>query len=101
MIAPGADGCKRGFKAWPALCSYYGALLHAAGSVRTRATTFDAIIIRSGISGGGAAKELCDHGLKTLVLERGRDVQHQPSGRRRAGHGRPAPSPASASRHTE
>lgn len=37
---------------------------------------FDAIVIGSGISGGWAAKELCEHGLKTLVLERGRDVQH-------------------------
>lgn len=38
--------------------------------------TFDAIVIGSGISGGWAAKELCDHGLKTLVLERGREVKH-------------------------
>jgi choline dehydrogenase-like flavoprotein len=38
--------------------------------------TFDAIIIGSGISGGWAAKELCEHGLKTLVLERGRNVVH-------------------------
>lgn len=38
--------------------------------------SFDAIVIGSGISGGWAAKELCDHGLKTLVLERGRDVKH-------------------------
>jgi len=38
--------------------------------------TFDAIVIGSGMSGGWAAKELCDHGLKTLVLERGRDVKH-------------------------
>jgi len=38
--------------------------------------TFDAIVIGSGISGGWAAKELCEHGLKTLVLERGRDVVH-------------------------
>ena len=38
--------------------------------------TFDAIVIGSGISGGWAAKELCDKGLKTLVLERGRDVVH-------------------------
>jgi choline dehydrogenase-like flavoprotein len=37
---------------------------------------FDAIVIGSGISGGWAAKELCEKGLKTLVLERGRDVQH-------------------------
>ncbi len=39
--------------------------------------TFDAIVIGSGISGGWAAKELCDKGLKTLVLERGRSVKHQ------------------------
>ena len=32
---------------------------------------FDAIVIGSGISGGWAAKELCEQGLKTLVLERG------------------------------
>ena len=38
--------------------------------------TFDAIVIGSGISGGWAAKELCDHGLKTLVLERGKNVVH-------------------------
>src|SRR6476619_4991457 len=39
-------------------------------------TTFDAIIIGSGISGGWAAKEFTEKGLKTLVLERGRDVKH-------------------------
>lgn len=38
--------------------------------------TFDAIVVGSGISGGWAAKELCDKGLRTLVLERGRDVKH-------------------------
>jgi choline dehydrogenase-like flavoprotein len=38
--------------------------------------SFDAIVIGSGASGGWAAKELCDKGLKTLVLERGRDVKH-------------------------
>lgn len=38
--------------------------------------TYDAIVIGSGISGGWSAKELCEKGLKTLVLERGRDVQH-------------------------
>jgi choline dehydrogenase-like flavoprotein len=37
---------------------------------------YDAIVIGSGISGGWAAKELCDQGLKTLVLERGRSVDH-------------------------
>ena len=39
--------------------------------------SFDAIVIGSGISGGWAAKELCDHGLKTLVLERGRNIVHK------------------------
>jgi len=38
--------------------------------------TYDAIVIGSGISGGWAAKELCEHGLKTLIIERGRDVVH-------------------------
>lgn len=38
--------------------------------------TYDAIVIGSGISGGWAAKELCENGLKTLVLERGRNVEH-------------------------
>jgi choline dehydrogenase-like flavoprotein len=38
--------------------------------------TFDAIVIGSGMTGGWAAKEFCDHGLKTLVLERGRDIKH-------------------------
>jgi len=38
--------------------------------------TYDAIVIGSGISGGWTAKELCEHGLKTLVLERGRNVVH-------------------------
>ncbi|MEZ2335191.1 GMC oxidoreductase [Mucilaginibacter sp. RCC_168] len=37
---------------------------------------YDAIVIGSGISGGWAAKELCEQGLKTLVLERGRNVEH-------------------------
>ena len=41
-----------------------------------KARTFDAIVIGSGMSGGWAAKELCEKGLKTLVLERGRDVVH-------------------------
>lgn len=42
-----------------------------------KSTQFDAIVIGSGISGGWAAKELCEKGLKTLVLERGRNVMHQ------------------------
>ena len=40
------------------------------------ASTYDAIVIGSGISGGWAAKELCERGLKTLVLERGRNIEH-------------------------
>ncbi len=42
--------------------------------IKTR--KFDAIVIGSGMSGGWAAKELCEKGLKTLVLERGRQVEH-------------------------
>ncbi len=38
--------------------------------------TYDVIVIGSGISGGWAAKEFSEKGLKTLVLERGRDVKH-------------------------
>lgn len=38
--------------------------------------TFDAIVVGSGISGGWAAMELCKKGLKTLLLERGRNVEH-------------------------
>src|SRR5260221_13514762 len=38
--------------------------------------TFDTIVIGSGMSGGWAAKEFCEKGLKTLLLERGRDVKH-------------------------
>ena len=42
------------------------------GNINTKGikeNTFDAIVIGSGISGGWAAKELCEHGVKTLVLE--------------------------------
>ena len=38
--------------------------------------TFDAIVVGSGISGGWAAKELCEKGLKVLMLERGKTVEH-------------------------
>lgn len=38
--------------------------------------SFDAIVIGSGMTGGWAAKELCEKGMKTLVLERGREVRH-------------------------
>jgi choline dehydrogenase-like flavoprotein len=38
--------------------------------------TYDAIVVGSGITGGWAAKELCEKGLKVLMLERGRNVVH-------------------------
>ncbi|MBK1439214.1 GMC family oxidoreductase [Parapedobacter sp. ISTM3] len=38
--------------------------------------TYDAIVVGSGISGGWAAKELCEKGLNTLLLERGKNVEH-------------------------
>lgn len=38
--------------------------------------SYDAIVIGSGMSGGWAAKEFCEKGFKTLLLERGRDVKH-------------------------
>ena len=42
----------------------------------TKQQTYDAIVIGSGMSGGWAAKELTEKGLRTIVLERGRDVNH-------------------------
>lgn len=47
--------------------------IHAKGK---EINSYDAIVIGSGISGGWAAKELCEKGLKTLVLERGRNIEH-------------------------
>jgi len=38
---------------------------------------FDAIVVGSGITGGWVAKELCERGLKVLMLERGRNVEHK------------------------
>ncbi|MCC3860356.1 GMC oxidoreductase [Pseudemcibacter aquimaris] len=40
------------------------------------AEDFDVIVVGSGISGGWAAKEFCEKGFKTLVIERGRHVEH-------------------------
>src|SRR3546814_318122 len=50
-----------------------------AANLNTRAkqrNTYDAIIVGSGISGGWAAKELCERGLKVLLLDRGRPLVH-------------------------
>ncbi|MHA8067511.1 GMC oxidoreductase [Aquirufa sp. ROCK2-A2] len=41
-----------------------------------KSQTFDAIVVGSGISGGWAAKELTEKGLKVAVLERGREIKH-------------------------
>ena len=38
--------------------------------------TYDAIVVGSGISGGWAAKELTERGLRVLLLERGRNIEH-------------------------
>ena len=51
-------------------------LTHPGSIKSVRQNTYDAIVVGSGISGGWAAKELCEKGLKTLVLERGRNVEH-------------------------
>ena len=42
----------------------------------TQERTYQAIVVGSGISGAWAAKELCDLGVKTLMIERGPDVTH-------------------------
>jgi choline dehydrogenase-like flavoprotein len=41
-----------------------------------QAPQYDAIVVGSGISGGWAAKELTEKGLRVLLLERGRNVEH-------------------------
>src|ERR1700730_6083274 len=42
----------------------------------TAKNTYDAIVVGSGISGGWAAKELAERGLKVLMVERGRNFEH-------------------------
>jgi choline dehydrogenase-like flavoprotein len=44
--------------------------------MQRQSETFDAIVVGSGISGGWAAKELTEHGLRVLLLERGKNVEH-------------------------
>jgi len=46
------------------------------GRVIGKDEPYDAIVVGSGITGGWAAKELCERGLRTLVIERGRHVEH-------------------------
>src|SRR5688500_13429983 len=45
-------------------------------SAAKQQTSYDAIVVGSGISGGWAAKELTEKGLRVLLLERGRNVEH-------------------------
>jgi len=45
--------------------------------IKDTSVVYDAIVVGSGISGGWAAKELCERGLKTLMIERGRIVEHR------------------------
>src|SRR6185503_3681508 len=49
---------------------------HKSSTMGNDTRNFDAIVIGAGMSGGWAAKEFCEKGFKTLVLERGRDVKH-------------------------
>lgn len=44
--------------------------------IKTSTKKYDAIVVGSGISGGWAAKELCEQGLKVLMIERGPGVRH-------------------------
>ena len=44
--------------------------------MQRQSETFDAIVVGSGISGGWAAKELTERGLRVLLLERDKDVEH-------------------------
>ncbi len=54
----------------------YATTSHPLLCVNQRKETFDAIVVGSGITGGWAAKELCEKGLRTLVIERGRHIEH-------------------------
>ena len=44
--------------------------------MQRQSEAFDAIVVGSGISGGWAAKELTERGLRVLMLERGKDIEH-------------------------
>jgi len=50
--------------------------MESLNKIRSQSYDFDAIVVGSGITGGWAAKELTEKGLKVLVLERGKDLQH-------------------------
>ncbi len=62
---------------YPNLIVMPGDTLHA-NSKATQQNTYDAIVVGSGISGGWAAKELTEKGLRVLMLERGRPHEAAP-----------------------
>ena len=45
--------------------------------IKESSEIFDAIVVGSGVAGGWAAKEFCEKGFKTLMIERGRVVEHR------------------------
>ena len=45
-------------------------------NINSNSNDFDAIVVGSGISGGWAAKELCEKGLKVALIERGKNTIH-------------------------
>ncbi len=45
-------------------------------NIAAKQEVYEAIVVGSGMTGGWAAKELCEKGLKTLVLEFGKNVEH-------------------------
>jgi choline dehydrogenase-like flavoprotein len=52
------------------------AIVYDDGEEPVQSTTYDAIVVGSGISGGWAAKELTEKGLNVLLLERGKNIEH-------------------------
>jgi choline dehydrogenase-like flavoprotein len=60
---------------WNIFCLLQPNEIHPSTIVQ-REGAYDAIVVGSGISGGWAAKELCEQGLKVLMLERGNSLEH-------------------------
>ncbi|MDP9349855.1 MAG: GMC family oxidoreductase [Gemmatimonadota bacterium] len=52
-------------------------MIQKSGSAGSRSQPYDAIVVGSGISGGWAAKELAEKGLRVLLLERGPNIEHR------------------------
>ena len=51
-------------------------ILTGKSQMQPQSEVFDAIVVGSGISGGWAAKELTERGLRVLMLERGKNIEH-------------------------